>query len=144
MPGALLIVAALMLGVYTIVGTASHGWGSAQTLITAGIAILLLAGFIARQATARQPLMRLGIFRIRTVSAANLVTVLLISGMFSTLFLGPLFLQRVLGYTPIGVGAAILPMATATGVVSMFLAAKITGRFGARQALLAGLAPLGR
>jgi MFS family permease len=129
-----------MLGVYAIVQTSSHGWGSAQTLLTGGIAILLLAGFLVRQATARQPLMRLGIFRIRTVSAANLMTILLISGMFSTLFLGPLFLQEILGYSPIGVGAAILPMATATGIVSMFFAAKMTVRFGARQTLLLGLA----
>jgi MFS family permease len=84
--------------------------------------------------------MRLGIFRIRTVSAANLVVILLIAGMFSTLFFGPLFLQRVLGYSPIGVGAAILPMAASTGIVSMFLAAKMTVRFGARQTLLLGLA----
>ena len=139
-PGALLIVAALMLGVYAIVQTASHGWGSARTLTTGGIALALLAGFLARQATARQPLMRLRIFRIRTVSAANLVVILLISGMFSTLFLGPLFLQRVLGYSPIGTGAAILPMPAATGIVSRVLAAKMTVRFGARQTLILGLA----
>jgi EmrB/QacA subfamily drug resistance transporter len=139
-PGALLIVASLMLGVYAIVQTASHGWGSAQTLITGGIAIALLAGFLARQATARQPLMRLGIFKIRTVSAANISTIMLMSGMFPMLVLAPLFLQGVLGYSPIGTGAAMLPNAVTVAIVSMLLTAKITMRFGGRQTLLLGLA----
>jgi MFS family permease len=88
-PGAVLITTALMLGVYTIVKPAAeHGWGAARTLELGALALVLLAGFIAREATARSPLIALRIFRSRNVTGANLVQILSVAGMFGTFFLG--------------------------------------------------------
>ena len=98
-PGALLITSSLMLGVYTIVKPAAeHGWGSAEALGLGAGSLALLAAFIAREATARTPLMPLRIFRSRNVSGANIVQALTVAGMFGMFFLGALYLQRVLGY----------------------------------------------
>jgi MFS family permease len=81
--GGALITAALMLGVYTIVKPAAEsGWGASQTLILGGLALLLAAAFVARQATAAKPLVPLRIFRSRSVSGANLIQVLSVAGMF--------------------------------------------------------------
>ena len=100
-----------MLGVYTIVGAADHGWGSARTL---GLGALV--GGAARRL--RRPRgdarasrsCRCGIFRSRTVAGANVVLVLMVAGMFGMFFLGALYLQRVLGYDAIEVGLAFLPV----------------------------------
>ena len=97
-PGALLVTAALMLGVYAIVGTADHGWASASTGTFGAISLLLLAGFLVRQARAARPLMPLRLFRSRLVTGANVVQALKVAGGFGFQFLLTLYLQRVLGY----------------------------------------------
>ena len=137
--GALLIVGALMLGVYTIVGAADHGWGSAQTLGLGAVAVGLLVAFVAREATARQPLIPLRIFRSRNVSGANAVQALMIAGMFGMFFLGVLYLQRVLGYDAIEIGLAFLPVALGIGTLSLGFSARLITRFGARATLVPGL-----
>jgi EmrB/QacA subfamily drug resistance transporter len=137
--GALLIVGALMLGVYTIVGAAEHGWGSLHTLGLGALAVALLMAFIAREATTRTPLMPLRIFRSRIVSVANLVQALMVAGLFGMFFLGALFMQRVLGYDAIEVGLAFLPVAVAIGTLSAGLSARLILRYGARATLLPGL-----
>jgi EmrB/QacA subfamily drug resistance transporter len=139
-PGAVLIVSSLMLGVYTIVGAADHGWGSTRTLGLGSIAVALLAGFVAREATAAQPLMPLRIFRARTVAASNVILALMVSGMFGMFFLGALYMQRVLGYDSIEVGLAFLPVALAIGTMSLRFTAQLEMRFGAKAALVPGLA----
>ena len=108
----LLITGALMLGVYTIVEAGEYGWGSLHTLVLGAVAIALLAGFVAPRGTARNPLMPLRIFRSRNVSGANVVQVLMMAGMFGMFFLGALYLQRVLGYGPLEIGLAFLPVST--------------------------------
>jgi EmrB/QacA subfamily drug resistance transporter len=138
-PGAVLIVGALMLGVYTIVQAADNGWGSGRTLVLGAVSLALLAGFLARQATAAQPLMALRIFRSRTVSAANLIQVLMVAGIFGMFFLGALYMQRVLGYDSIQVGLAFLPVALAIATLSLGFSARLIMRFGARATLLPGL-----
>jgi EmrB/QacA subfamily drug resistance transporter len=137
--GALLIVSALMLGVYTIVGAADHGWGSLHTVGLGAVSLALLGAFIAREATTRTPLMPLRIFRSRVVSVANLVQALMVAGMFGMFFLGALFMQRVLGYDAIEVGLAFLPVALAIGTLSAGVSARLILRFGARATLLPGL-----
>ena len=102
-PGAVLITAALMTGVYTIVKPAAeYGWGAGRTLALGALSLVLLAGFLVREATARQPLIPLRIFRSRNVSGANLVQALMISGMFAMFFLGSLYLERILRYDAVG------------------------------------------
>jgi EmrB/QacA subfamily drug resistance transporter len=138
-PGALLIVSALMLGVYTIVGAGADGRGSQQTLGLGVVAAALLIAFVVRQARTPQPLVPLRIFRSRVVSAANLVQALMFAGMFGMFFLGALYLQRVLGYDAFQVGLAFLPVAVAIGGLSLGFSPRLITRFGARQTLLPGL-----
>ncbi len=140
LPGALLLVSSLMLGVYAIVETSTYGWGSLHTLAFGGAAVVLMAGFILRQATAVQPLMALRVFRSRDVSGANLIQMLMVAGIFGLFFLGALYLQTVLGYDPIEVGLAFLPLALGIAVMSLGVTARLIERFGARLTLLPGLA----
>jgi EmrB/QacA subfamily drug resistance transporter len=138
-PGALLIVSALMLGVYTIVGAGAHGRGAQQTLELGVVAAALLIAFVVRQARTPQPLVPLRIFRSRVVSAANLVQALMFAGMFGMFFLGALYLQGVLRYDAFHVGLAYLPIAVVIGTLSLGFSPHLIMRFGARDTLLLGL-----
>jgi EmrB/QacA subfamily drug resistance transporter len=138
--GALLLVSSLMLAVYAIVETSSDGWGSAHTLIFGGVAIALMTGFLLRQATAVNPLMPLRIFRSADVSGANVIQMLLVAGIFGLFFLGALYLQRVLGYDPLRVGLAFLPLTLGIAVMSLGVSARMIERIGARATLVPGLA----
>src|SRR5204863_3899900 len=143
-PGALLVTSSLMVGVYTIVKPAAdYGWGDGRTLGLGAVSLVLLAAFIVREATARNPLIPLRIFRSRNVSGANLVQALLVAGMFGLFFLGALYLQRVLGYDALQIGFAFLPATLVMGTLSLRFAEPIITRFGARNALLPGLVFVG-
>ena len=137
--GALLVTAALMLGVYTIVEAGDYGWGSLHTLGLGAVAIALLAGFLLRQSRAERPLLPLRLLRSRNVAGANLVQVLMIGGMFGMFFIGTLYLQRVLGYDAIEIGLAFLPVSLGIGILSLGFSAQLSLRFGPRLVLLAGL-----
>jgi hypothetical protein len=128
-----------MLGVYTIVKAADYGWGDARTLGFGALSLLLLAGFVRREATAGTPLMPLRIFRFRNVTGANLVQILTVSGLFGMFFLGVLYLQRVLGYDAIETGVAFLPVSLSIGVLSLGFSARLNMRFGAKATLIPGL-----
>ncbi|OAH13284.1 MFS transporter [Streptomyces jeddahensis] len=137
--GALLVTAGLMLGIYTIVKVEEYGWTSAPTLGFGALALVLLAAFVVRQATARTPLMPLRIFRSRSVSGANLVQILMVAALFSFQILVALYLQKVLGYGAARTGLAMLPAAAVIGAVSLGVSARLNARFGERNVLLAGL-----
>jgi len=137
--GALLIVGSLMLGVYAIVGTSDHGWGSAHTIGFGGAAIALLAGFIVREMRTGTPLVPLRIFRSRNLAGANLIQALMVAGLFGMFFLGAIYLQRVLGYDALEVGLAFLPVAVIIGALSLGFSARLNMRFGARATLVPGL-----
>jgi EmrB/QacA subfamily drug resistance transporter len=139
-PGAVLITAALMVGVYAIVGpAATHGWGDGRTIGVGALSGALLAGFVAREATAAHPLVPLRIFRSRPVVVANTIQILSVAGMFGMFFLGALYLRRVLGYDALQIGLSFLPVTIAMGTLSVRYSERIVMRFGARNALLAGL-----
>ncbi len=139
-PGAVLITSSLMLGVYTIVKPAAeNGWGDPQTLLLSAVSLALLAAFITREATAKNPLIPLGIFRSRNITGANVIQALSISGMFATFFLGTLYLQRILGYDALEIGFAFLPATIAMGVMSARYSDRLVTRFGARTTLIPGL-----
>jgi EmrB/QacA subfamily drug resistance transporter len=138
--GAVLITGALMLLVYTIVEPAADlGWGATRTLALGAAAVALLIGFIVREATARNPLMPLRIFRSRNVTGANLIQALFVAGMFGLFFLGALYLQRVLGYDALETGLAFLPVTLVIGTLSLRYSERLIMRFGARGTLLPGL-----
>jgi EmrB/QacA subfamily drug resistance transporter len=137
--GAMLVTAALMLGVYTIVESDVYGLGSLHTLGLGGLALALLVTFIIRQAMASNPLMPLRLFRGRNLSGANLIQALMVSAFFGFFFLGSLDMQRVLHYGPLAIGLAFLPNTIAMAAFSIGLAARLITRFGSRRAVLAGL-----
>jgi EmrB/QacA subfamily drug resistance transporter len=139
-PGAVLITSALMLGVYTIVDpAATDGWGAARTLELGAGALVLLAAFLAREATAPKPLMPLRIFRSRNVAGANLIQVLSVAGMFGMFFLGALYMQRILHYDALEIGLAFLPVTLIMGTLSVRYAERLVMRFGARALMFPGL-----
>src|SRR4051794_2957558 len=143
LPGALLLTAGLMLGVYTILQVGERGWGSASTLALGGVSIGLLAAFVARQARVATPLMPLRLFRSRNVSGANIVMGLWAVGMFGMFFLGALYMQRVLGYDALQVGLAFLPVTVVMGAGSLRLSGPLNLRFGPRATLIPSLAAIG-
>jgi MFS family permease len=102
-------------------------------------ALVLLALFVVREATARNPLMPLRIFRSYPVTAANLIQILAVAGMFGMFFLGVLYLREVLGYDALGTGAAFLPMTLVMGLISLRYSEPLLTRFGPRRLLVAGL-----
>jgi EmrB/QacA subfamily drug resistance transporter len=137
--GALLVTSGLMLGIYTIVKVERYGWLSAHTLGLGAVSVVLLAGFVVRQARAATPLMPLRILRSRNVSGAYVVQLLAFSAMFSFQVIVALYMQKVLGYDALKTGLAMLPAAVAIGVVSLFVSARLSNRFGERLVLMAGL-----
>ncbi|TDB93574.1 MFS transporter [Actinomadura sp. 7K534] len=137
--GALLVTSGLMLGIYTVVKVEQHGWASAHTLGLGAVSLALLAGFVARQATAATPLMPLRILRSRNVAGAYVVQLLTLSAMFSFQVIVALYMQRVLGYSALDTGLAMLPAAVSIGAVSLFVSARLSNRFGERLVLIAGL-----
>jgi EmrB/QacA subfamily drug resistance transporter len=139
-PGALLITGAMMLGVFTIVDPAAQqGWLAVKTLGLGACSLALLGGFIIRQRTARNPLMPLRIFSSRNVTGANLVQVLGTAGMFGMFFLGSLYLRRILGYDPLQIGLAFLPVAVVMGTLSARYTNRVALRFGTCTTMLTGL-----
>jgi EmrB/QacA subfamily drug resistance transporter len=139
--GALLITGAMMLSVFTIVKPAAEdGWLAGRTLAFGAASLVLLAGFIVRQRTARNPLMPLRILAARKIAAANLIQVLGVAGMYGMFFLGALYLREMLGYSPLQIGLAFLPVAVVMGALSVRYTERLATRFGARTTLVAGLA----
>lgn len=140
--GALLVTAGVMLGIYSVVEVESYGWLSAHTIGLGALALVLLAAFVIRQATAATPLLPLRILRSRSVAGANLIQVLMVAALFSFQILVALYLQRVLGYGATATGLAMLPAAAVIGAVSLGVSARLSARFGDRNVLLVGLALL--
>ena len=139
--GAVLITASLMLLVYTIVKPAAdYGWGAGRTLALGAGALALLVAFVAREATARNPLIPLRIFRSRNVSGANLIQALLVAGMYGMFFLGALYLERILDYDPLQIGLAFIPATIIMGTLSVRYTERLIMRFGARTLMFPGLA----
>ena len=137
--GAVAVTASLMLAVYAIVNGNEAGWASARTLGLLAAAGVFLGSFLAIEARTPVPLVPLGLFRRRNVSTANVVGVLWAAAMFAWFFLAALYLQLVLGYSPLQVGLAFLPANLIMAVLSLGLSARLVTRFGIRAPLAAGL-----
>jgi EmrB/QacA subfamily drug resistance transporter len=136
--GAVTVTGGLMSLVYAIVDAQSAGWGSTKTLAFFVLAIVLLGAFVAVELRAKAPLVRLSIFRIRSLLTANVVMFLAMSGMFAMFFFNTLYIQRVLGYGPLKAGLAFLPF-TAGIMVSAGLASQFAPRIGVRTVAAIGM-----
>jgi len=137
--GAVTVTASLMLAVYAIVNGNQKGWTSAQTVGLLAAAAVLLAVFLVIESRVSSPLMPLRLFRLRNVATANVVGVLWAAAMFAWFFLSALYLQLVLGYSPLEVGLAFLPANIIMGLFSLGLSAKLVMRYGFRIPLAVGL-----
>jgi len=137
--GAVTVTAALMLAVYAIVNGNDQGWGSGQTLgLLAGAAALMVA-FLVIESRVRAPLVPLRLFRIRSLAASNVIGILWSAAMFAWFFLSALYMQLVLGYSPLQVGLAFLPANLLVAGFSIGISAKLVMRFGIRPPLIAGM-----
>jgi EmrB/QacA subfamily drug resistance transporter len=138
--GAVTVTASLMLAVYAIVNGNEVGWASGRTLGLLAAAAGLLVLFLAIEARVSSPLVPLGLFRLRNIAVSNVVGVLWAAAMFAWFFLSALYLQLVLGYSPLQVGLAFLPANLIMALFSLGLSAKLVLRFGIRAPLGVGLA----
>jgi len=132
-----------MLAVYAIVNGNEVGWTSARTLGLLALAAALLGVFVRIESRASAPLVPLGLFRLRNLATANVVGVLWAAAMFAWFFLTALYLQLVLGYSPLEVGLAFLPGNLIMGALSLGLSARLVLRYGIRTPLVAGLSMAG-
>ncbi|TAL53266.1 DHA2 family efflux MFS transporter permease subunit [Pandoraea sp.] len=137
--GALTVTISLILAVYAIVNGNAAGWGSLRTLGLLVVAVLCFALFIGIEARVRHPLVPLGLFRVRNVTIANVVGVLWAAAMFAWFFISALYLQLVLGYSPLQVGLAFLPANLIMAAFSLGLSARLVMRLGIKWPLVAGL-----
>jgi EmrB/QacA subfamily drug resistance transporter len=135
--GATTVTAGLVTLVFGIVKTQVWGWGSARTLIVLGAGVALLAAFVAIELRSSAPLIRLNIFRVRTIATANTVMLLVASGMFGMFFFASLYVQDVLGYSALRAGLAFLPV-TGGIIIGAALAQQLIARIGVRNVAVAG------
>jgi EmrB/QacA subfamily drug resistance transporter len=141
--GAITVTAALMVAVYAIVNGNADGWTTGTTLVRFAIAVGLFVAFIAIETRVSSPLMPLGLFRRRNLSTASVAGILWAGAMFAWFFLSALYMQLVLGYSPLKVGLGFLPGNLVMGFLSIAVSAKLVMRFGVRLPLAAGLAAAG-
>jgi len=141
--GAVTVTAALMLAVYAIVNGNQTGWTSDQTTGLLAASVALLGVFLLIEARVASPLMPLGLFRLRNVATSNVVGILWAAGMFAWFFLSALYLQLILGYSPLRVGLAYLPTNLIMAAFSLGLSAKLVMRYGVRIPLGIGLSLAG-
>jgi EmrB/QacA subfamily drug resistance transporter len=134
--GAALITAALMTTVYTIVNPGDR----TRTVTLAAVAAALMIAFVVREATAAAPLIPLRVFRSSRLSGANVAQFLSAAGMFGMFFVGVLYAQHVLGYDPLRIGLAFLPVTVVMGGLSLRYTDRLIARFGARRLVITGLA----
>jgi EmrB/QacA subfamily drug resistance transporter len=137
--GAVTVTAALMLAVYAIVNGNEVGWSAARTLGLLAVSGGLLVTFFVIESRVESPLVPLRLFRLRNIAVSNVVGVLWAGAMFAWFFLSALYMQLVLGYSPLEVGLAFLPANLIMGALSIGLSAKLVMRFGIKLPLATGL-----
>jgi EmrB/QacA subfamily drug resistance transporter len=138
-PGAGLVTLSLMIAVYGVVGGNEAGWTSFQTLGLLAAAAVLMVAFLVREARVEHPLVPLRLFKLRNVAISQIVGVLWAGAMFAWFFLSALYLQLVLGYSPLEVGLAFFPGSLLMGLMSLGFTDRINMRFGPRNVLITGL-----
>jgi EmrB/QacA subfamily drug resistance transporter len=140
-PGAVLVTSGLVTLVYAITQAHEYGWASVETIGVLAASAALLGGFLAWEARAAEPLMPFSIFRLRTVSGANVAGLILGTAVFAMFLMLTLYMQQVLGYSAMRTGVAYLAVA-GTAIVWSGVAAQLVNRVGVKPVLIAGMASL--
>jgi EmrB/QacA subfamily drug resistance transporter len=140
-PGAVLVTGGLSSLVYAITQAGQQGWLGGQTLAFFAAALVMLTAFVAWELRHPEPLMRLGIFQIRTVSGANVAGFILGTALFAMFLMLTLYMQQVLGYSAMKTGVAYLAVA-GTAIIWSAVAAQLVTRIGVKPVLVAGMATL--
>ena len=136
--GAVSVTAGLLVLVYAIVKAQDWGWGSGSTLGLAALAVALLGAFVAIESRSPFPLMRLGLFKLRSLAVANGVFLMVVGGLFAMFFFASLYLQNILGYSALTTGFAFLPV-TAGIMMGAVAAQQLVQKAGVRRVMLTGL-----
>jgi EmrB/QacA subfamily drug resistance transporter len=138
--GSILVTASLMGFIYAIVQATTHGWISTQVLGIGALAALLMVAFVALETRIENPIMPMRILRLQGLIRASLVRGFLVTGMYSTFFLGSLYLEHVRHFSAVQTGAAFLPWTITIAVLSQGITARLVNRFGPLRVLTAGMA----
>ncbi len=136
--GAVSITGGLVVLVYALVNAQTAGWLSLTTLGLSAIALALIAGFVVLKSRLRHPLIRLGIFRMRSITGSNLAMLLVAAGMFALFYFASIYVQEVLGYSALRAGLAFLPV-TAGIIIGAGLSQQLIRRVGVRAIELVGM-----
>jgi EmrB/QacA subfamily drug resistance transporter len=137
-PGAALVTGGLVALVYAITQASDYGWGSVETIGGFALSIALLGGFLAWETRAAEPLMPFSIFRLRTLTGANVAGLILGTGIFAMFLMLTLYMQQVLGYSAMKTGVAYLAVA-GTAILWSGVAAQLVNRIGVKPVLVAGM-----
>ena len=137
--GSALITLSVMVAIYGVVTATTYGWASAHTLGILGLAIVLFVFFMVLESRLANPIMPLRILKLRTLTGTAAIRGLLITGMFSTFFIGALYFEHVLHYSPVKTGLAFLPQALVMAALSTGITAKLVDRFGAKMVMYPGM-----
>jgi EmrB/QacA subfamily drug resistance transporter len=137
--GAVSVTAGLSLLAYALLDANNAGWGSTKIVGLLALSVALIGAFVAIELRSRAPLVPFRIFRLRTLTGANVVGILLGASLFSMFFFISLYMQQVLGYSPIHAGLSYLPLAV-TIIVAAGLGGQLVTRFGFKTILAAGMA----
>ncbi len=128
--GSVLVTVSTMVAIYAVVTVTTYGWASAHTLLFGGIAAVLFAAFLVLESRLRNPIMPLRILQLRTLTGSSVIRGLIITGMFATFFIGALFFEHVLRYSPLRTGLAFIPQAAVMAALSSGITARLVNRFG--------------
>jgi predicted MFS family arabinose efflux permease len=137
--GAVSVTAGLLVLVYAIVRAQVKGWGSLHTLGLTAVAIALLVAFVLIERRSVAPLVRVSLLRVRTLAAANAVMLVIVGGLFGMFFFASLYVQRILGYSPLKAGVAFLPVTIGIIVGATLAAQVLIRRFGVKPTVLGGM-----
>ncbi len=137
--GAVTVTGGLSLLVYSLVNANKAGWGSGETILLVALAVALIAGFVLIERRTRAPLVPIpGIFRLRSIRGINITALLIAMSLFSMFFFISLYMQQVLGYSPLKAGLSYLPLAGGI-IVSAGIASQLVTRYGVKPVLVSGL-----
>jgi EmrB/QacA subfamily drug resistance transporter len=137
--GSVLVTVALAVGIYAIVTATQYGWLSLHTLGIGAVTAAMLGGFVILESRLQNPIVPLRILRLRTLMGTSVIRGFLATGMFSTFFLGALYLERVLHYDPLKTGLAFLPITLVVATLSTGITARLVDRFGSMRVLVPGM-----